>query len=169
MLTSIMKQQIFITLFALSVSLSTSAAEELTHTTQETLLARIQVEDFINDYYWELATIGESDLKLFWDEEAVFDVNGNIYEGLKSIEDVYSLGLGPGGRLIFQMDIPRIRILDNTATVDMFYTGFLNNNPDEAPKPYEQGHDHMELINSQGSWKITNRTLRSVSLDKSYE
>ena len=144
------------------------AAEEKVMTTPETLLSRIQVEDFINDYYWELATIGNGDLSLFWAENAVFDVNGMVYNGLQAIEDVYSLGLGPGGRLVFQMDIPRIRIEGTTAIVDLIYTGFLNTYPTEAPKPYEQGHDHMELRNSSGDWKITNRTLRTISLDQSY-
>lgn len=158
----------FFLLISVLVGTSAVAAEEKVMTTSETLLSRIQVEDFINDYYWELATIGEGDLSLFWTEDAVFDVNGQVYSGLQAIEEVYSLGLGPGGRLVFQTNIPRIQIDGDTAIINLIYTGFLNTDPAEAPKPYEQGHDHMELRNSNGDWKITNRTLRTFSLDQSY-
>ena len=158
----------YLLLIVLHGSAFAATVEERITTTSETLLARIQVEDFINDYYWELATIGSGDLSLFWTEDAVFDVNGMVYNGLQAIEEVYSLGLGPGGRLVFQMDIPRIRIEGTTAIVDLIYTGILNTDPAEAPKPYEQGHDHMELRNANGDWKITNRTLRTISLDQSY-
>lgn len=158
---------VFVTTILLQV-LPAIAAEEKIHTTSDTLLARIQVEDFINDYYWELATIGEGDLSLFWAEDAVFDVNGAVYEGLKAINDVYSLGLGPGGRLVFQTNIPRIKIDGEKAVVDLIYTGFLNTDSAEAPKPYEQGHDHMELRDAGSGWEISSRTLRTFSLDQSY-
>lgn len=153
-------------LFAIGMffmSALTLAAERV-QTTSDNLLARIQVEDFINDYYWELATVGEANITEFWAEGAVFDVNGNIYNGLAEIEAVYALGLGPGGRLVFQPSIPKIRIHGNQAVVDLIYTGMLNVDPNLAPRPHEQGHDHMELVYANGQWKISRRTLRTFSL-----
>ncbi len=162
-----------ITAFLLALGLSTFstftlAAERIT-TTNETLLARIRVEDFINDYYWGLATVGDEDITEFWAKGAVFDVNGNVYAGLDAIEAVYALGLGPGGKLVFQMDIPRIRINGNQAVVDLIYTGMLNVDPNLAPRPHEQGHDHMELVFVDEQWKISKRTLRSFSLAQTEE
>lgn len=145
------------------------AAEDRVHTTAATLLDRIQVEDFITDYYWELANGASDDLARFWTADAVFDVNGNLLDGLPAIEAVYAEGLGPGGKLVFQPDIPRIRIDGNGATVDLIYTGVLNVAADAAPVLYEQGHDHMELVRTDGSWKIARRVLRSYSLDQSRE
>jgi hypothetical protein len=145
------------------------AADERVQTTAATLLDRIQVEDFIADYYWELAGGAAGDLSLFWTADAVFDVNGNVLEGLQAIEAVYAEGLGPGGKLVFQPDIPQIRINGAGATVDLVYTGVLNIAPDAAPALYEQGHDHMELVKADGSWKISRRVLRSYSLDQSRE
>ena len=157
-----------ITLGLLALSVLTLADERVA-TTSETLLARIQVEDFINDYYWGLATVGDEDITEFWAQDAVFDVNGNVYNGLAEIEAVYALGLGPGGKLVFQMDIPRIRINGNQAVVDLIYTGMLNVDPKLAPRPHEQGHDHMELVYTQGQWKISSRVLRSFSLAQAAE
>ena len=145
------------------------AAEERVHTTAETLLDRIQVEDFISDYYWELANGATDDLSLFWTADAVFDVNGNVLDGLPAIEAVYAEGLGPGGKLVFQPAIPQIRIDGNSASVDLIYTGVLNLAPDAAPALYEQGHDHMQLVKADGVWKIARRVLRSYSLDQSRE
>jgi hypothetical protein len=142
--------------------------EERVHTTAETLLARIQVEDFMNDYYWELASESTRELDVFWTEDAEFDVNGQVYQGLAAIEAVYALGLGPGGRLVFQMDIPKIRINGKEAVVDLIYTGVLNTDPAAAPRLYEQGHDHVELVSNNGDWKITRRVLRTISLDESF-
>ena len=139
-------------------------ADERVQTTSDTLLARIQVEDFINDYYWGLANVGDEDITEFWAEGAVFDVNGNVYNGLNEIEAVYALGLGPGGRLVFQPAIPRIHINGNQAVIDLIYTGMLNVDPNLAPVPHEQGHDHMELVFANGLWKISRRTLRTFSL-----
>lgn len=145
------------------------AADERVTTTAATLLDRIQVEDFITDYYWELANGAAGDLSLFWTTDAVFDVNGNVLDGLPAIEAVYAQGLGPGGKLVFQPSIPQIRIDGDGATVDLIYTGILNIALDQAPAPYEQGHDHMELLRADGIWKISRRVLRSYSLDQSRE
>ena len=165
-------QQVFraLVLFCSTLALSsTYAADERVLTTADTLLDRIQVEDFITDYYWELANGATGDLSLFWSADAVFDVNGNVLDGLPAIEAVYAEGLGPGGKLVFQPSIPQIRVAGDKATVDLVYTGVLNVAPDAAPALYEQGHDHLELVKAAGIWKISRRVLRSYSLDQSRE
>lgn len=165
-------QQVFraLVLFCSTLVLSSAyAAEERVLTTADTLLDRIQVEDFITDYYWELANGAAGDLSLFWTADAVFDVNGNVLDGLPAIEAVYAEGLGPGGKLVFQPSIPQIRIDGDTASVDLVYTGVLNIAPDQAPALYEQGHDHLELVRAKGVWMISRRVLRSFSLDQSRE
>jgi hypothetical protein len=151
------------------VASSSYAADERVLTTADTLLDRIQVEDFITDYYWELANGASGDLSLFWTADAVFDVNGNVLDGLPAIEAVYAEGLGPGGKLVFQPSIPQIRIDGDSATVDLVYTGVLNVAPNAAPALYEQGHDHLELVKAGGVWMISRRVLRSYSLDQSRE
>lgn len=167
-LPDLLIRTLFLSISSMALAMPVTGADRV-QTTDETLLDRIQVEDFIHDYYWELANESAADLSEFWTEDAEFDVNGEVLQGIDAIEEVYSKGLGPGGKLVFQPDIPRIRIDGDTATVDLVYTGILNTAPDEAPSLYEQGHDHLELINSDGEWKITRRVLRSFSLDESYE
>ena len=144
-------------------------AEARVHTDSDSLLARIQVEDFLHDYYWEISSGSSEGVTAFWAENAVFDVNGEILTGLQAIEDAYAGGLGPGGKLVFQMDIPRIQILGKRAVVDLIYTGVLNRDPEMAPALYEQGHDHLELAYIDGNWMIEKRALRSYSLDSSYD
>ena len=144
-------------------------AETRVFTDSDSLLARIQVEDFLYDYYWEISSGSADGVTAFWAENAVFDVNGEILTGLQAIENAYAGGLGPGGKLVFQMDNPRIHIHGDSAVVDLVYTGVLNRDPTRAPALYEQGHDHLELTKIAGQWMIEKRSLRSYSLDSSYD
>lgn len=133
-------------------------------TTQNTLLDRIQIEDFMIQYYWDLSQKDRHDISKYWTEDAHFDINGQILDSRQAIQDVYDGGgTGPEGRLIMLLSNPLIHVSGDTATVDAIYTGVLNDNPQEAPTFFEQGHDHVELVKADGHWVIKKRVLRNFS------
>lgn len=157
--------------FVLSVILTVplAAAADRVNTTSDTLLDRIQIEDMFYDYYWELGESDRSNIGKFWAEDAIFDMNGTIVNGQQAIQAIYNGDGRPPGNLTTLMGNPRIQVNGTTATVDVIYTGILSTVPDEAPKFFEQGHDHAELIKVEGQWMIQRRVLRNISNAASIE
>ena len=64
---------------------------------QTALSDRIQIEDMLTRYYFDLSSGKSHDLAQYYTEDAVLDVNGIISEGREKIEELYA-GLGGGGR-----------------------------------------------------------------------
>lgn len=62
---------------------------------------------------------------------------------------------------------PEIRINGKQALGDLIYKGILQADLKSVPRIYEQGHDHLELIGTDGRGKITKRILNSASLGES--
>src|SRR4051812_22749913 len=57
-------------------------------TTAANLLDRIQVEDFLADYYQSFGASKES-FDTFFTQDGVIDVNGRVYSGQKGVAQAY--------------------------------------------------------------------------------
>lgn len=145
------------------VSSAADDSPDMVMTSNATLLDRMQIEDMLYEYYWELGEADRGNIGKYWTEDAVFDLNGMIVNGQEAIQAIYNGDGRPPGNLVTVMGNPRIKVIGQTAVVDVIYTGVLNTSPDEAPKFFEQGHDHAELVKEGGRWKFQKRVLRNYS------
>jgi ketosteroid isomerase-like protein len=129
------------------------------------LLDRVQIEDMITGYYWDLTSEGRKNIASHWTSDAIFDVNGVAFKGHDEIRLMYapddSMGAPEGGHFNMLMNNPRIRVQGDTATVDAVFTGIISDTLDGAPRLYEQGIDHLELVKRDGRWLIHKRVLTS--------
>jgi hypothetical protein len=57
--------------------------------TMDTLLDRIQIEDFLTRYYYDLAVGKAGELAEYFTEDAVLDVDGVVAKGHKEIAKLY--------------------------------------------------------------------------------
>lgn len=134
-------------------------------TTQATLLDRIQIEDIVTKYYWDITSGGRKDISLHYAKDATFDVNGVVFKGHDEIQLMYgtddNMGAPPGGHFNMLMNNPLIRVNGNTATADAIFTGIISDSVTATPRLYEQGLDHMEFAKREGRWLITRRVITS--------
>jgi hypothetical protein len=139
-------------------------------TTQANLLDRIQIEDFLVDYYQPLGGGKQEDLASFFTEDGVIDVNGRVYSGHKGIAQAYKdAGAANNGNATFKgkfvmlMNNPRIEIHGDTATADVVWTGVVTGKPADQPHLAEQGKEHDDLVKVKGEWLIKKRIITSVA------
>jgi hypothetical protein len=139
-------------------------------TTQANLLDRIQIEDFLVDYYQPLGGGKQEDLASFFTEDGVIDVNGRVYSGHKGIAQAYkdagSANNGNAtfkGKFVMLMNNPRIEIHGDTATADVVWTGVVTGKPTDQPHFAEQGKEHDDLVKVKGEWMIKKRIITSVA------
>ena len=139
-------------------------------TSQATLLDRIQIEDLISNYYWDMTSSGRHSLSDYYVEDAVLDVNGIVYRGHEAIKEAYS-GEGPGGgRFHMLMNNPRIRVSGNTATAETIWTGVLSDTVRVPPRLFEQGREYDELVKVKGRWFFKKRLITSdAGLTEKYD
>lgn len=143
-------------------------------TPQESLLARIQIEDLISNYYWDMESSGRDSLSEYYVDDAVLDVNGKIFKGHSEIQSAYATSSIPSGKFNMLMNNPKIRVNGNTATADVIWTGVLSDSVRVPPRFIEQGREHDELVNSNGKWYFRKRVITSdgglpESYDKTYK
>ena len=62
--------------------------------TMETLLHRIQIEDFITRYYYDLSVGKAKELAEYFTEDAVLDVDGVVAKGHAEIAKLYARPAG---------------------------------------------------------------------------
>ena len=141
-------------------------------TTEATLLDRIQIEDLISNYYWDMGSSGRHSLSEYYTEDAILDVNGIIYKGHQGIQSAYT-GDGPansGGKMTMLLNNPRIRVTSDTAIAETVWTGVMNDTVRLAPRLFEQGHEHTELVKKNGRWYFTRRVITSdAGLTEKYD
>ena len=131
-------------------------------TTKDTLLDRIQIEDLISNYYWDMTSEGRHNLADYYVDDAVLDVNGIIYRGHKEIQAAYAEGgSGDNGRIHMLLNNPRIRVNGNTATAETVWTGVISETVRLAPRLYEQGREYTELVKKDGRWMFSKRMITS--------
>jgi hypothetical protein len=149
--------------------------------TMETLLDRIQIEDLLTRYYYDLGQSGHV-LSEYFTEDALLDVDGTIAVGHAEIAALYG---GPRRDAGAEPPPPRpqnhmlltnpvIRIDGNRATAHVIWTGVLNSGVGEPPRVYEQGREDTELRKVDGKWLISKRYISSDSglpdrFDETYE
>ena len=64
--------------------------------TMETLLDRIQIEDFLTRYYYDLSVGKAKELAEYFTEDAVLDVDGMVAKGHAEIAKLYQRPAGRG-------------------------------------------------------------------------
>lgn len=155
-----------------AAALAAVAVPALAHaprTTQANLLDRIQIEDFLVDYYQPLGGGKQEDLASFFTPDGVIDVNGRVYSGHKGIAQAYKdAGAANNGNPVFKgkfvmlMNNPRIEVHGDTATADVIWTGVVSTTPKDQPHFAEQGKEHDDLVKVKGEWMIKKRIITST-------
>lgn len=139
-----------------------------TMTTQETLLDRIQIQDLLTRYYYDLSAGANHDLSQFYTKDAVLDVNGTTAKGREAIEKLYGTASGGGrserqGRTHMLLNNLLVSVKGNTARAWLIWTGVMNDNVRVRPRFLEQGREYDELVKRNDRWYIKHRYISSDS------
>lgn len=147
--------------------------------TMETLLDRIQIEDFLTGYYFDLSRGESHALSEYFTEDAVLDVDGTVATGHAEITKLYQPTEGAApvdrtGRGHMLLNNPIIEVTGDKATAHLVWTGVMNERVGLAPNLYEQGREYTELVKVNGKWLISKRMISSDSglpdrFDETYE
>jgi len=150
--------------------------------TMETLLDRIQIEDLLTRYYYDLSRSNAHELSEYFTEDALLDVDGTIAKGRTEIAKLYQSpapdpkepALAPGRRMHMLLTNPIITIKGNTATAHVIWTGVMNEGIGKLPQIVEQGREDTELVKQNGKWLIKRRYITADGrmpnrFDKNYK
>ena len=167
------------TLFLLAPLASPVLAQQLT---METLLDRIQIEDFLTRYYYDLSQGESHALSEYFTEDALLDVDSTIAKGHAEIAKLYERPApdpnappaAPRGQSHMLLTNPVITINGDTAIAHVIWTGVLNPGVGQVPTLYEQGREDTKLVKRNGKWLISERYISSDSglpdkYDQTYE
>ena len=135
--------------------------------TMETLLDRIQIEDFLTRYYYDLSLGNAHELSEYFTEDALLDVDGTIARGHAEIAKLYQRPepdpnappAEPRGRGHMLLTNPIIEINGNTATAHVIWTGVMNQGIGKLPYIFEEGREDTELVKLNGKWLIKRRYI----------
>jgi hypothetical protein len=135
--------------------------------TMETLLDRVQVEDLLTRYYYDLSQSNAHELSEFFTEDALLDVDGTIAKGRAEIAKLYQSPApdpkqpvsAPSRRMHMLLTNPIITIKGNTATAHLIWTGVMNEGIGKLPQIVEQGREDTELVKQNGKWLIKRRYI----------
>ena len=140
--------------------------------TMETLLDRIQIEDMLTRYYYDLANGQAHAMSEYFTEDAMLDVDSTIANGRAEIEKLYG-GPPPGDKKNepkvskphnhMLLTNPVIEIKGNTAQAHVIWTGVMNPGVGKAPSLTEEGREDTELVKINGKWLIKKRYISSDS------
>jgi hypothetical protein len=160
-------------LFALLVTPAQAQTQALAdrQVTMETLLDRIQIEDFLTRYYYDLSVGKSHELSEYFTEDAVLDVDGTIARGQKEIAKLYQRPEGAAApaataqrrRGHMLLTNPIINVEGNKATAHVIWTGVMNEGIGKVPSLFEQGREYSELRKVNGKWLISHRYISSDS------
>ena len=139
--------------------------------TMETLLDRIQIEDFLTRYYYDLEMGKAKELSEYFTADALLDVDGVVAKGHAEIAKLYTRpdGATPPAataqrrRGNMMLTNPIINVEGNIATAHVIWTGIMNEGVGKPPSIYEQGREYTELRMVNGKWLITKRYISSDS------
>jgi len=139
--------------------------------TAETLLDRIQIEDFLTRYYYDLSVGKAHELAEYFTEDAVLDVDGTVVKGHKEIAKLYQRPEGtPAPAATAQrrrghmlLTNPIINVEGDVATAHLIWTGVMNEGIGKVPSLYEEGREYSELRKVNGKWLISRRFISSDS------
>ena len=139
--------------------------------TMETLLDRIQIEDFLTRYYYDLSVGKSKELAEYFTEDAVLDVDGVVAKGHQAIAKLYERPAGAEApaataqrrRGSMLLTNPIINVEGTRATAHVIWTGVMNEGVGKPPSLYEQGREYSELRKVNGKWLISRRFISSDS------
>ncbi len=139
--------------------------------TMKTLLDRIQIEDFLTRYYYDLSVGKSHELADYFTEDALLDVDGMIAKGHQEIAKLYQRPEGAESpastaqrrRGHMLLTNPIINVEGNKATAHVIWTGVMNEGIGKIPNLYEQGREYSELRKVKGKWLISLRYISSDS------
>jgi hypothetical protein len=137
--------------------------------TMDTLLDRVQIEDLLVRYYYDLAMGKAHEMSEYFTEDAMLDVDGTIAKGRAEIEKLYGGGpkrdanAGPRPHNQMMLTNPVIEIKGNKAQAHVIWTGVTNKGIGQPPALYEQGREDTELVKTNGQWRISKRYISSDS------
>jgi ketosteroid isomerase-like protein len=139
--------------------------------TEKTLLDRINIQDFLTRYYYDLSIGKAHELAEYFTEDAVLDVDGVVAKGHKEIAKLYERPAGaatpatPNGyrRGNMMLTNPIINIEGDVATAHLIWTGVMNEGVGKPPSLTEQGREYTELRKIKGKWLISRRFISSDS------
>lgn len=136
--------------------------------TMETLLDRIQVEDLLTRYYYDLSEGESHALADYFTEDALLDVDGTIAKGHAEIAALYGAGSPREANAAYRrghmlLTNPVIEINGDRAIAHVIWTGVMNEGVGKAPSLYEQGREDTELVKVNGKWLISKRYISSDS------
>jgi ketosteroid isomerase-like protein len=150
--------------------------------TMETLLDRIQIEDLMTRYYYDLSRSNAHELSEYFTEDALLDVDGTIAKGRAEIAKLYQSPApdakqpapAPGRRMHMLLTNPIVIIKGSTATAHVIWTGVMNEGIGKLPQVVEQGREDTELVKQNGKWLIKRRYITADGrmpnrFDKNYK
>jgi len=160
----------FVCTLAVTAAVLLAAPATAQQVTMETLLDRIQIEDLLVRYYYDLTMRRAHEMSEYFTEDALLDVDGTIARGRAEIERLYGSGGRPrdpnaapqphNGMLLTN---PVIEIKGNRAQAHVIWTGITNKGVGQPPALYEQGREDTELVKVDGKWLISKRYISSDS------
>jgi hypothetical protein len=159
--------------FALPLSSPALAQKQILEdrlVTEKTLLDRIQIEDFLTRYYYDLSVGKAHELAEYFTEDAILDVDRMVAKGHAEIAKLYARPEGRSEEAKKQyrrghmlLTNPIINVEGNVATAHLIWTGVMNEGVGKAPSVYEEGREYSELKKVNGRWLISKRYISSDS------
>ena len=138
--------------------------------TEKTLLDRIQIQDFLTRYYYDLSVGKAHELAEYFTEDALLDVDGMVAKGHAEIAKLYARPEGQSSEAKKQyrrghmlLTNPIINVEGDVATAHLIWTGVMNEGIGKAPSLYEEGREYSELRKVKGKWLISRRYISSDS------
>jgi hypothetical protein len=135
--------------------------------TMETLLDRVQIEDLLTRYYYDLSRSNAHEMSEYFTEDALLDVDGTVAKGRAEIGKLYQSSdpapkepaPAPNRRMHMLLSNPIIKINGNMATAHLLWTGVMNEGIGKLPQVVEQGREDTELVKQSGKWLIKRRYI----------
>jgi hypothetical protein len=135
--------------------------------TAATLLDRIQIEDLLTKYYYDLSAGKAHELSEYFTQDALLDVDSTIARGHAEIARLYQRPPGTtrpaAERRHMLLTNPVINVDGDKATAEVIWTGVINDGVGKVPRLYEEGREYSELRKINGKWLISKRCISSDS------
>ncbi len=160
----------FVVTLGAAVLLTSVATPALSQqVTMETLLDRVQIEDLLTRYYYDLSQGKAHELSEYFTADAMLDVDGTVARGRDEIAKLYGGSpnrkpdAAPRPQNHMVLTNPVIEVRGNRAIARVIWTGVSNAGVGKPPTVTEQGREDSELIKVDGTWRIKRRYISSDS------